>query len=453
MKLPGSPPSIDELLKEGSTLLSGEDIAPYMRAVDEIKRKYLSWDEVSLRANLKRWGTPNSKLLWFLTKMGRIGSSKSLPLTDKQSRPFQFLMPDRVMEGLHLVDKYATGEMATPDQGGLPPTKQYVVNSIMEEAVSSSILEGAATTRKVAKEMIRTGRRPRNTGERMALNNYQTLMKVVEYVRLSPKPDLSLEILHELHRTVAAGTLENEDDLGEFRSTDDVVVVDRVTEDVLHIPPPAKELPARMKKLIEFANDKSGEGFIHPVIRGMILHFMIGYNHPYVDGNGRIARALFYWCLLHHDYWAIEYLAISKAILDSPAQYKRAYLESEADGGDLTYFLLYHLSMIERAIRQFRLYVAKKRRELRSATSRLKEIPDLNHRQIALLDHALRHPEAVYSLGSHATTHGVTRMTSRHDLYKLTSVGFLRRRKIGRHVEFTVPDNLDQLVGIGSRKL
>jgi len=59
-----------------------------------------------------------------------------------------------------------------------------------------------------------------------------------------------------------------------------------------------------MIKLIEFANDENiTTGFIHPVIKAILLHFWIGYLHPFCDGNGRTARALFYWYLLKNDYF------------------------------------------------------------------------------------------------------------------------------------------------------
>jgi Fic family protein len=51
--------------------------------------------------------------------------------------------------------------------------------------------------------------------------------------------------------------------------------------------------------------------FIHPVVRAIILHFMIGCGHLFVDGNGRTARALFYWSVLHQKYRLMEFISIS----------------------------------------------------------------------------------------------------------------------------------------------
>ncbi len=51
--------------------------------------------------------------------------------------------------------------------------------------------------------------------------------------------------------------------------------------------------------------------FIHPVIRAILLHFMLAYDHPFVDGTGRTARALFYWSMAHQGYWLMDFISIT----------------------------------------------------------------------------------------------------------------------------------------------
>src|SRR5690606_2780541 len=100
---------------------------------------------------------------------------KSIPLTDTTGRPFQFAVPELVQEELHQIDLGAGGLVGIPEPLTNPQTRdRYLVSSLMEEAITSSQLEGAVTTRAVAKEMIRTGRKPRDTSEQMILNNYAT---------------------------------------------------------------------------------------------------------------------------------------------------------------------------------------------------------------------------------------------------------------------------------------
>ena len=67
---------------------------------------------------------------------------------------------------------------------------------------------------------------------------------------------------------------------------------------IYHIPPKENFLKEQMVDFIKYANDEGDEGFMHPILKAILIHFWIGYLHPFYDGNGRIARALFYWYLL-----------------------------------------------------------------------------------------------------------------------------------------------------------
>ena len=218
-------------------------------------------------------------------------------------------------------------------------------------------------------------------------------------------------------------------------------MVDEGDGQTLHVPPPAADLPARMEKFLAFANDSSDDPFIHPVVRAVLLHFWLAYEHPYVDGNGRTARAVFYWYMLTHNYWLFEYLSISRIILKSVRQYARAYLYAEHDDRDATYFLVYHLKAIRLALEELHHYLARKQKEMRKAITLLRKIPDLNYRQIALLQHALKHQDAVYTIESHKNSHNIVRATARTDLFDLVERRYLTKRKQNRRYYFgPVPD-------------
>jgi Fic family protein len=89
---------------------------------------------------------------------------------------------------------------------------------------------------------------------------------------------------------------------------------------------------------------------VHPVVRAILIHFMLGYDHPFYDGNGRTARALFYWSLARSGYWLMEYVSISRLLRQAPAQYARAYRHTETDDNDTTYFIVHQLEVIQQAI-------------------------------------------------------------------------------------------------------
>ena len=159
----------------------------------------------------------------------------------------------------------------------------------------------------------------------MILNNYLTMKRIGEF-KTQP---LSKELIFEIHELVTHNTLDDSSAAGRFRTSHEeerVGIFDSENR-LMHDPPPASALEDRLQKICDFANQT--EPFVHPVIRSIILHFMLGYDHPFVDGNGRTARALFYWSMLHHGYWLVEFISISQIVLKARAQYGRAYLFTE----------------------------------------------------------------------------------------------------------------------------
>lgn len=402
---------------------------------------YLHWDK------LRHLEPPNglsSEEWWLGIKTRRSAEARFLPLFDAEGVPFRYGLPDLVLRRLHRIDQRASGEVAMDEvvtsekQAG----QRFLVNSLMEEAIRSSQLEGATTSRRVAKEMLRTGREPRDRGERMIANNYRAL----QFMREEMGETLTLDAILELHRVVTEGTLDNPVAAGRMQRPDEdrVAVFDRDEDErPIHRPPPAKELPERMRLLCDFANEtEDGEQFTYPVVRAILLHFWLAYDHPFEDGNGRTARILFFWLLQQRGYWLIEYLPISPIIRQAPAKYARAFMESESDDGDLTYFLVHQLEVIEKALDRHDVYIRRKIGEVRDVERLLQNAEEFNHRQFALLTDAVRHPDSTYSFGGHATSHRVTHETARSDLSGLVERSLLVQRRKGRSYAFEPASDL-----------
>jgi len=321
--------------------------------------------------------------------------------------------------------------------------QRYLVNSLMEEAIRSSQLEGATTSRREAKELLRTGRRPKDRSEQMILNNYRGL----QFMREEMGGELTPASVLELHRTLTEGTLSNPEAAGRLQQPGEerVAVYDRGGGRRLHKPPPAEELPERLQRLCDFANEgDSGDIFIHPVIRAILLHFCLAYDHPFEDGNGRTARILFFWSMRQNGYWMAEYLSISTILRKAPGQYGRAFLETETDDGDTTYFLIHQLRVVEQAIEQMRRYLQRKTREVQEIEALLYGAEGFNRRQLEVITDAVRHPDATYSFSSHAADHRVTHETARADLTNLAKQGLLTQRRLGREYSFDVPPDLPE---------
>jgi Fic family protein len=398
---------------------------PNAQPVDN-RGRYLHWDEMRHRR------APNglsSELWWATTKLARFGLLKTLPLTDGRDRPFRFGMPDPVLAQLHRIDSDASGQIEMGDEIASPTTRdRYIVSSLMEEAITSSQLEGASTTRRVAKEMLRSGRQPRNDHERMIVNNYHAMA----WVRDRTDTDMTPEMLLELHGVITSDTLASRADERRLRRDDEDVYVTNAVGEILHTPPPAGTLPRRLDRLCAFANaSTSDSGFVHPVVRAIILHFWLAFDHPFVDGNGRTARALFYWSVLRQKYWLFEFISISRVIKTAPAKYAQAFLFAETDENDATYFVVHQLDALRKATENLKKYIAKTLRERHESHELLRDC-DLNHRQIGVIQHALRHPLQEYTIKSHQNSYRVAYQTARTDLMDLEGRGLLLGRRVGR---------------------
>lgn len=277
----------------------------------------------------------------------------------------------------------------------------------------------------------------------MIFNNYLAMQAIQGF---KDEPLTPARVL-DIHRMVSEHTLDDPQDVGRLRQSNDIRVVNNDDGTILHQPPDHRELSERLERICTFAN--AGEDqrpFVHPVLRAILLHFMIGYDHPFADGNGRTARALFYWSMLRSGYWLAEFISISHILRKAPAQYGRAYLFTETDEGDTTYFLIHQLATMRKAIQSLHDYLARKAKEQRSMERLLAESPALrarlNHRQKALLTHALKHPGAGYHIDEHQKMHAIVYQTARADLLQLAELGLLEKLKEGRAFLFVAPEGL-----------
>jgi Fic family protein len=441
MKIPLKPLSVskllNELVKEDPNSLS-EVLASDLD--QQPKGRYVHWDE------LRHFPVPDGfthELWWLAIKLSR-RATHSLPFKDSQQTGFTYSVPDQVLKLVHEIDRDASGRIEVPELVASSQTRdRYLVSSLIEESITSSQLEGAATTHKVAKEMLRQGRAPRNRGEQMIYNNYAAMQFIREHKHLTLTPGLMLE----LQSIMTDFTLEDATAAGRWRRADeDVRVVDERNHEVLYVPPPAAEVEERIGQLCGFANAANETPFIHPVIKAIVIHFMVGWIHPFVDGNGRTARALFYWSMAKSGYWLIEFTSISRVIKKAPAQYARAYLHTETDDNDLTYFIEHQLKVICAAIASLHTYLANKSKEMADIRRLIAASPKLrgrlNHRQLAAIDHLMKQSDAVYRIQQHQNANQVTYETARSDLLDLVELGLLEKSREGRAFVFQMTEKL-----------
>jgi Fic family protein len=430
MKIPKTPPTFADITSK----LDSDRLFKLLRDTQPVDSdgRYLHWDKLRF---LPPPAGLTSEEYWLTTHFARSNHFKKTPFTDKTGATFVYMEPDSLRQALHMIDCEAKGTLTSAAQGvGVQAGKKHFVKSLLEEPLQSSLFEGAATTRDQAKRLVYENITPRTIGERMVLNNYRAM----EFIKTILHEPLTPAIIMEVQNIVTEGTLENPKKAGVYREDDDAISVGNdFTGETYHTPPAASELTERIQTLCDFANhttDQPGQ-FIHPLIRAFILHFMLAYDHPFVDGNGRTARALFYWYALKEGYWLLEYSSISKIITEAPVKYGMSFLYTETDNCDLTYFLLHQADTALKAIEALKSYLKSKQKELYAIKEKLSQQKgnhQFNFRQVEVLNSAAKIPASHFTIKEHEKLYQVSYITARKDLEDLTKVGLMKKKKSGK---------------------
>ena len=434
MNMIESPPKLDTIFNAPGSFLKVLSLGrePELQSlIYKANDQYFYWTDIVHRIPANIEIKPEE--IWAYLKLGRSANRKTTPIMDKNNQPFTYWIPDCLHRSISEVDKWSGGQIITDQPYGLPAKEKYIINSLMDESIASSQLEGASTEYRIAKEMLRSGRKPIDKNEQMIFNNWNAM----QFIRENSRKPFSIDKLYELHSILTQETLKSPSEAGKLRETDDTHVIYK--DEIVHVPPRVDTLKERIKRLIEFVNNDDEENWVHPVIKGAMIHFWLAYDHPFTDGNGRTARALMYWYLLSRGYELFQYLSISKHFLRAPGQYVRAYLYAEHDDNDLTYFLVYNLLSIRFALNELRKYLKNKQHEISKANDLLGKFRGLNLRQKSLIYHSIQHPDTIYSIEAHKNTHGIAYDTARKDLLALASKGFLRMEKEGKKLLLFFP--------------
>ena len=400
-----------------SALWSSSELQEVLTRISD---DYLYWDKVKHLAPKDM----TAEHLWQAVKLQR---KTELQRVKFGKYTFSFNVTTIMQSLLHDFDLNMGGSLSA--DGIIPNNDKqiYLVSSIMEEAIASGQMEGASTTRKVAKDMLRKKLSPMNKSQQMILNNYHTIQQLNE----QKDKVLTMDVLLEIHQNISEHTLDNPADEGRLRNTDDIYVMDAINGEIAHTPPSYTEIDSILQDVFTFANEDNPKRFIHPIVKGIILHFMIAWIHPFVDGNGRTARSLVYWYLLKKGYWLTEYLSISRIIYKNKKRYERMFLYTEADDKDMTYFILYNLQVMKKAYEDLKLYLARKQEERKSILM-YNDIDGINARQMGILRLLDEAPSSILLPQEVASRFGVSERTARNDLQTLTDMGKLKKVAINK---------------------
>lgn len=431
MRIPQKPPSNEELTRILSAPSSKGMIDKLGGYIERVNSEYLHWDELPMR--FKELDSDELKLLWSYVYL--IRKSGARPILINGLKLIYFQTP-QIEKALHNLDMQIGDKIEIDSQISSPNLKKkYLVNSLMEEAIASSQLEGAATTRAVAKKMLQESRKPNNPSEQMIVNNYLTMGYIKEHTK--PNDLLTLDLIKEIHKRVTKDTFEDKRYEGAFRADNEVEVVSRDENQTIYIPPDYTEVQNLLENVCKFINGEPSEYYLHPMVKAIILHYMLGYIHPFNDGNGRTARALFYWYLIAQRYDYLEYIAVSTAIKNATTRYPLAYLYSENDNNDVTYFVKFNLRAIGIAVESFRNYLEAKKTENRKIMQTIRHNPKLNFRQADIIL-SMSKDERQLTIAEMQERYDITYQTARSDLLTLVKFGYMHKHLLAKQFIFVL---------------
>lgn len=420
-----------------------EEVCPFLNdyGVADDHGRYLHWNQLKWRVPSK-----DAKNIWLAIKFNRHSAKKDIGLFDKNGNEFHYITHDSLEPKLHKIVQLGAGKIAAIAGAKASDNikQNYLVSSLlMEEAITSAQLEGAETTRADAKKMLEEELSPATDDERMILNNYM-LLRLAERRK---NESLTRDLMLEFHRVATLGVSENSNIPGEFRCSDDIYIGS--DDNPLFYPPDYCLLEERLESICRFANEEhdgnEGSKFIPPVIKAIILHFLMGYEHAFRDGNGRTARAIFYWFMLKNGYDIFEYISISKVIKEHARDYGMSYLYVQKDYGDLTYFIDFHLRVILEAFDELQSYLKSKTDEFYEMVKILEHSKfkdKLNFIQKDLIKKGVKEPGRVFVVKSVQNIYCVSENTARRFLNELVSLGIFLPIKIGRATNYIAPADL-----------
>ncbi len=406
-----------------------DDLKSLLKKADQ---EYAYWDKFRYYSMPK---DINAEEAWSFLKFSRMSIAETTPLKDINGSKFMLTLTKNMYQKLSLIDSNTSGFLSSEVEKPTNIQKsQLIISGLTEEAIASSQIEGANTSRKVAKEMLLSQRKARTKDEQMIINNYQVMQRLMDWKDLQ----LSLDILLEMQRNITIGTLEDKKDAGRLRKDEDeIAVINRMSGETVFTPPNASFVASELQRLIDYANtDESEDEFIHPVIKASILHFWLAYLHPFVDGNGRTARALFYWYMLKKQYWMFQYLSVSRIIRKSKTQYDNSFLYSEYDDNDMSYFLVYNLKAIVSSIKEFIMHYQNKLQEEKIIQRIAGELGEFNARQVSLMQELHTNKNTTVDINIYKSKNRISYETARSDLLYLVNKNLLDKIHSGRKFVF-----------------
>lgn len=213
--------------------------------------------------------------------------------------------------------------------------RQFQTDAMVRTVHFGTHIEGNELNLTQAEKVLQGVDIPARERDVQEVINYRKAMEFINELERTDKK-INEETIKKIHEITVAKILPKET-IGVYRKTQ-VVVKNSQTGQISFRPPMSLAIPIQTKDLIEFIND---ENDIHAVLKAGAVHFELVRIHPFVDGNGRVARALSTLILFTEGYDIRRFFSLEEYFDSDAAAYYEALQSVEKKDGDLTFWLEY----------------------------------------------------------------------------------------------------------------
>lgn len=263
--------------------------------------------------------------------------------------------------------------------------------------------------------------------------NYRNVMLWIDQQKvLERKPDVSVETLHTLHTLTMKGLLYP-DQIGHFRQKQ-VVVQGVGGNNVVFRPPVSIEVPFLIDELFSWIRSTEAAS-LHPVFRAAIVHYQLVYIHPYVEGNGRTARAMATLLMYLLGYDFKRFFSLEQYFDGDVDRYYKALLSVQQQANaDLTYWLEYFCYGLALEIDKVKSQVQKLSKDLKMKKELGRQVA-LSEREIILLE-LLQNQGEITSEDAQAVLPNVSVDTILRDIRDLIHKGVVVKHGVTKGVRY-----------------
>jgi len=265
--------------------------------------------------------------------------------------------------------------------------KQFQSDAIVRTVYHGTHIEGNDLTIVQTKKIIEGGEvyaRPRDIQE---VINYRNVMELLDDLS-NKRGKYESEMLLEIHK-LTVNKIVAEEKVGVLRKTQ-VVVKDESTGQIIFQPPSFIEVPFLIEDFFEWLNGDSSKD-MHPVIKAGITHYILVAIHPFVEGNGRTARAFTTLVLIKEGYDIKRFFSLEEHFDDDPASYYESFAKVDKQSKniaqrDLTSWLEYFTEGVAVELIKIKEKVRKLSLDTRLKT-KFGEQVSLSERQMRLVEY------------------------------------------------------------------